>query len=321
MDGAAAALEGVGYTRVGDFRSDEMPTVQLRALANTQASTYAVLMQVGLGEKINMDVVCFFTDGEHVTVTTSPESGLDRPEWSNMIRMDVDLVADPAAAVKLHERTLEEQRGRPMVSTKPEKFVDVFCRAYAREMDWRVSHGMTADEVRRSCAATGAEPPTDEAVEMVVATWRRAISDFVNDQLREKFLRHVTKMSAGEWEDVRDRLYIVHEHSDRDALVEALAWRLEEADGAAVKDGDDDDSDDDDSDDSDEESEAIRARLRPLFADAPVREAFSTAQEMLPATQRYRRVAGIKTPYGADVYVEPADESAAEKSGIDLLAE
>src|SRR6188508_1579520 len=32
MDGAAAALEGVGYTRVGDFRSDEMPTVQLRAL-------------------------------------------------------------------------------------------------------------------------------------------------------------------------------------------------------------------------------------------------------------------------------------------------
>jgi hypothetical protein len=306
MDGAAAALEGVGYTRIGDFRSEEMATVQLRALVNTQANTYAVLMQFLMKDRINMDVVCDFTDGTHLTIATAPESGLDRPEWSNLVRMDIDLVADPAAAVKLHERMLEEQRGRQAVSAKAEKFVDAFCRAYAREMDWRISHGMTADEVRRSCAATGAETPTDEAVEMVVATWRRAISDFVNEQLREKFLRHVTKMSAGEWEDVRDRLYIVHEHSDRDAVIEELASRLEEMDGAALKDGEPADSDDD-SDDSDDESDAIRARLRPLFAGASVREAFSTAQEMLPATQRYRRVAGIKTPYSADVYVEPVE--------------
>jgi len=301
MERVAKELEGVGYARVGDFRSDEMPTVQLRALANPQTCTYAVVMQIG--EKINMDVVCFFTDGKHVTVTTSPETGLDRPAWSNMIRMDIDPVTFPAGAVELHKRILEEQKGRPMVSAKPEKFVDVFCRAYAREMDWRVSHGMTADEVRRSCAATGTDAPTEEQVEQVVGVWRRAISDFVDEQLREKFLRHVTKMSAGEWEDVRDRLYIVHDLSDREAVIDALSWRLHETDGAAANDGDDDE----DSDDVEAQSDAARARLQPLFASATVREAFSTAQEMLPGKQRYRRVAGIKTPYGADVYVQPAE--------------
>jgi len=282
-------------------------------------NTYAVVMQIGLpgmGEKIHMDVVSDFTDGTHVTVTTSPESGLDRPEWSNLVRMDVDLAADSAAAAKLHERILEEQRGRSLVSTRAEKFVDSFCRAYAREMDWRVSHGMTADEVRRSCAATGAEPPTDEAVEAVVASWRRAISEFVDDQLREKFLRHVTKMSAGEWEDVRDRLYIVHEHSDREAVIEELADRLRDADGAMTVIGDGSESDDDDSDESDKKVKAIDERLRPLFTNASAREGFVIAQDMLPEGQRYRRVAGIKTPYGADVYVAPAEDGEASRDEV-----
>jgi hypothetical protein len=318
INGATAALEAVGYTRINDFRSEEMPLVQLRALVNTQASAYAVLMQVGLDEKVHMDVVSYFADGGHVTVTTTPENGLDRPEWSNMVRTDVDLVKDPKAAIKLHERVLEEQQGRTTVSAKAEKFVDVFCRAYARDMDWRISHGMSADEVRRVAAATGGEPPTDEAVEAVGAQWRRAISDFVNDQLREKFLRHVTKMSAGEWEDVRDRLYIVHEHSDRDAIVEALSWRMAAAESAA-KNGDGDGNFGDDDDVSGEKSEAIRSRLQPLFADGTVRAAFLSAQEMLPAGHRYRRVAGIKTPYGADVYVEPAkaENSLAIRNGDD----
>jgi hypothetical protein len=310
VNGATSALEGVGYTRISDFRSEEMPLVGLRALVNPEANAYAVLMQLGVDEKVHMDVVSHFADGRRVTVTTSPENGLDRPEWSNMVRVDVDLAKNPKAAVQLHERVLEEQKGRTTVSAKADKFVDVFCRAYARDMDWRVSHGMSADEVRRVAAATGGDPPTDEAVEAVVAQWRRAISDFVNDQLREKFLRHVTKMSASEWEDVRDRLYIVHEHSDRDAIIEALSWRMAEAEIAA-KNGDGD-SDDDDDDDSDEKSEAIRSQLQPLFSDGTVRAAFLSAQEMLPAGQRYRRVAGIKTPYCADVYVEPINSGMTE---------
>jgi hypothetical protein len=46
-------------------------------------------------------------------------------------------------------------------------------------------------------------------------------------------------------------------------------------------------------------------RLLPLFAGTTVRDAFLKAQTLLPAEHRYRRVASIKTPYGADVYVEP----------------
>ena len=56
-----------------------------------------------MGEKIHMDVVSDFTDGTHLTIATAPESGLDRPEWSNFVRMDIDLTADPVLVALMHE--------------------------------------------------------------------------------------------------------------------------------------------------------------------------------------------------------------------------
>ncbi len=299
VSGVATALEGVGYRPIGDYRIDEMPFVHLRALLNSKTNSYAVVTEIM--DKLILDVASDFTDGEHVTVSTAPETGLDRPDFSRLIRVEADLRADPAAAVStLHERAVTEQKGRPTVAAAAEAFPKVFCLAHAREMDWRIARGgVTAEEVRRNCEVMGTEPPSDEAVQAVINSWRYAISAFVDEQLRERFLKHVTQMSAAEWEGVRDRLYFVHEHSDQDSVIEVLAGQLYGANGETSE-------FDDDSDDSEEESDAILERLRPLFADAPVREAFIRAQELLPPEHRYKRVAGIKNPYGADVYVEPA---------------
>jgi hypothetical protein len=296
VSGVATALEGVGYRPIGDYRIDEMPFVHLRALLNSNTNSYAVVTEIM--DKLILDVASDFTDGEHVTVSTAPETGLDRPDFSRLVRITADLEKEPAAAVTLHDRLVEEQRGRQTIMATPVAFPNVFSKAHAKEMDWRIARdGLTPEEVRRSCEVTGTEIPSDEAVEMVCQQWRNAISEFCDEQLRDRFLKYVTKMSAAEWEEVRDRLYFVHEHSDRESVIEALALQLEEVDGSA--DTDDDDDDDDDT------SEVVQARIRPLFAGVPVREAFVTAQDLLPAKQRYRRVASIKTPYAADVYVEP----------------
>jgi hypothetical protein len=292
VNGIATALEGAGYHAIGDYRIDEMPFVHVKALLNSKTNTYAVITEVL--DKLLVDVACDYTDGNHVTVSNAPESGLDRPDFSRLIRVQADLEKDPAAVVTLHERLIEEQRGRPIVMASAAAFPIVYAKAHAKEMDWRIARGgLTPEEVRRSCEVTGTEIPNDEAVEVVCQQWRNAISEFCDEQLRERFLKYVTKMSAAEWEDVRDRLYFVHEHSDRESVIEALADQLEDGNG------------DDDDELSEDGEAATYARIRPLFAGVPVREAFVTAQDLLPAKHRYRRVASIKTPYAADVYVEP----------------
>jgi hypothetical protein len=300
VDKVTEALEGAGYTRIGEFRINEMPMVRTRALVNPATSSYGIVNEYN--EKgVVVDVACNFEDGEHVTVSTAPETGLDRPEWSRLIRITADLAAEPGAAVTLHERLVEEQAGRPMVAAAADEFVKVYTAAHAREMDWRIARGgLTPEEVRRSCEVTGTEIPNDEAVELVCATWRRAISQFVDERLRAKLTNYLTRMSAAEWEKVRDRLYFVHEHSDRDLVITELGARLEGTPGYELPETDDDD----DVDGEVVESPADK-RLRPLFANGSIREAFAKAQELLPADRRYRRLVGIKSPYGADVYVEP----------------
>lgn len=294
VSGVVNVLETVGYHPIRDYRINEMPFVHLRALINSRTNSYAVVTEIQ--DKLILDIASDFMDGDHVSVTTAPEAGLDRPDFSRLVRVPADLEKDPSAATTLHERMVEEQRGRPTIMATAAAFPKVFATAHAKEMDWRIARGgLTPEEVRRSCEVTGTEIPNDEAVEMVCQQWRNAISEFCDEQLRERFLKYVTKMSAAEWEDVRDRLYFVHEHSDRESVIEALALQLEDLDGSS-------DADDDGDDDM---SEVVQARIRPLFAGVPVREAFVSAQDLLPAKQRYRRVASIKTPYAADVYVEP----------------
>jgi hypothetical protein len=296
IDGISQALEGVGYQPAGDFRFNEVFGAQMRAMVNTKVNAYAAITQVN--DILFVDIVSFFADDDHVTVSNSAETGLDRPEWSRMHRLKIDLQAEPAAVVQLHERLVEEQGRRATVPATVAEFPKVFVRAYAREMDWRIARGgVTADEVRRSCECSGTEPPSDEAVAMVIQSWRIAISNFIDEQLRERFLKYVTKMSAAEWEDVRDRLYFVHEHSDRECVMATLAGSVE------MDEDEDDEADNEDG--MDERIGDLNNRLRPLFAGSTVRDAFMKAQVLLPEEHRYRRVASIKTPYGADVYVEP----------------
>jgi hypothetical protein len=301
VDGVMAALVEVGYTPIGDFQMNELPNVRLRSLVNAETNSYGVIAEYNEKGAV-LDIACDFDGGEHLTVTTAPESGLDRPDDSRLIRVAADLATDPSVAVTLHERLVQEQRGRSAIAASAEAFTKMYTSAHAREMDWRIARGgLTPEEVRRSCQVTGTEIPNDDAVELVCATWRRAISEFVDERLRAKFTNYLTRMSAAEWEKVRDRLYFVHDHSDRECVITELAARLEGTPGFELPETDGDDEENN----GDADENPAYARLRPLFVDAPIRDAFVKAQDLLPAERRYRRIVGIKSPYGADVYVEP----------------
>jgi hypothetical protein len=233
-----AALEKIGYEQIGDYRVPEILPMQLdglRALMNPSTATYAVLNGYpSMG--VVVDIACDFADGEHLTVSNAPQTGLDRPDFSRLERIELNLAKKAASVAQLHEKAVELQAGRTAKPVSADAFTTVFRKAHAREMDWRVERGgVTAEEVRRVAELQKQEPPTDEAVEMVRQQWRTAISLHVDKLLRERFEQYMTKKSPAEWQEVRDRLYIVHEHSDVELVVARLVGSVSpEAAGAGV---------------------------------------------------------------------------------------
>lgn len=284
-------LESVGYETVGDYEIDEMFNVQIRGLANPAHNFYAVIYEYEqLG--VVVDIACDLVDLTHVTSTTAKETGLNNPETKRDFRHELDLQKEPSLVLQLHERLVEETRGHSVVSAPADQFVARITDAYAREMDWRAERGgISVEEVKRMAELGGQEEPDDEAIQQVQFQWRLAISQFMDEKIRERFLRHVTKMSASEWEDVRDRLYIVHEQSFRESVVEQVKWCEANVD-----------------EDDDAELEEIEERLKKHFEYKPIREAFAEAQTNLAESRRYRRLARITGPWPADVYLMPEEE-------------
>jgi hypothetical protein len=234
------AFEKIGYEQIGDFRIPEILPLQLdgiRALMNPATATYAVLNGYpSMG--VVVDIAWDFVDGEHLAVSNAPQTGLDRPDFSRLERIEVNLVKNPGAVAQLHEKAVELQAGRAAKPVSADAFATVFRKAHAREMDWRVERGgVTAEEVRRVAELQKQEPPTDEAVEMVRQHWRTAISLHVDQLLRERFEQYMTKTkSIAEWQEVRDRIYIVHEHSDVEQVIARLSLAVSPEEAAAGSD-------------------------------------------------------------------------------------
>jgi hypothetical protein len=287
---ASASFESTGYRKVGDFEVPEMQGVVVRGFWHPRQLSYAALYEHPQAGVV-ADVVALFRDRTMATVSTAPETGLDRPARAPMVRLELDL-ARRDAAEQLHDRLVELSGVRRSIRTGPEQFARAFVGAYALEQDWRIARGgVTADEVRRAAAAGGQEPPDDAAVERVQAGWRSAISAFVSDVLRSAHERE-HPLSEGD----RERLRAVHEHSVASDLVDELAWGMIEGS-----------YDEDDEEAEDRAFQAAKQQLEQAFAGAPVREAFAAAQSLLPEKRRFERLASSSRPWAGDLYLQPED--------------
>lgn len=300
VDAATRSLEGTGYRRLDDFEIPELENVLVRGFWHAEHGAFAALVehpQAG----VFVDVVALFTDRSLLTVSSGPETGLERPQRAP--RLCVALPG-PGEVQRLHERLVAEieTSGRTPIPTAPEQFTLAFEGAYRMEQDWRIARGgPTADEVRRAAVAGGQAPPDDATVAQVQATWRRAIAEFVGDEALKAWLADAPLPAAG-WEAQRERIRVVHEHSDVRALVETLAAEMVPAG-------------------CDEEDEAAwerthaqaRQQLEPLFradgdgSDDVVRAGFARAQALLPEKRRYHALGSVDHPWPAEIYLEPGD--------------
>jgi hypothetical protein len=237
-----------------------------------------------------VDVVGLHADRSLLTVSNAPESGMDRPSRARLLRMELDSLAE---AHRLHERLVRESDGLVPLPTTAGEFARAVEGAYRMEQNWRIARGgVTADEVRRAAAVGGLEPPDDDAIELVQASWRAAIAEFVSGEVLKAWLES-SPMPASEWEERRERIRVVHDHCDADEMAEELAWSMI----AGSYDPEDDEAEE-------QAHEQARRRLQHVFSGS-VCAGFTEAQNLLPEKRRFRKLGAVTRPFAGDVYLEP----------------
>jgi hypothetical protein len=284
----ASEFEAVGYRPVGDFEVPELSGVGVRGFWHPKRLCYAALYEHPHAGVV-ADAVGLFRDRTMLTVSSTPETGLDRPERAPLVRLVLDL--EQAGGVQsLHDRLLEASGGRESIQTRPEQFVRAFVGAYAFEQDWRISRGgVTQAEVRRAAALGGLAPPDERTLARVQADWERAISEFVSEALCAAYAAGRALSAAR-----LVRLRAVHERSVASAWIDELARGLIEGHY----------------DEHDEQAEgraygAARERIGQAFTTADVCRGFAAAQHLLPEKRRFEKLASLSRPWRGDLYLEP----------------
>lgn len=287
----AETLAALGYRPAGEYEVE--PTeVNLRGFCHPEARTYAAYYEHTDSGPV-LDLVCC-DEGDSLTVSNAPDTGMDRPPFAPLVRMEQPL---PECASAMHSRLLEGWGARPASPTSADEFARVFTESYARVMDWRAERGgPTAEEIRRAAVAGGQDEPDDAAVERVQRLWRTEIADFVEERMREAYLEEIAP-SAVDWEEQRDRVVFVHERADREEWIAELTGLLAPAtgeEGEAAEQA------------WERERDGAERTVRETLSDAQsFRRAFAAMQDRLPADVRYEKLAELTGAWPGDVYLEP----------------
>lgn len=306
VDQVSAELERLGFRWDGDYVVPELNDMPLKGMVHSGSGIVAALYEHPATDRLIADLVAFFPDDTSCKVSNAPESGIDSPGFARKIRVETDLNASPSSVAELHETILTECGGRELKRVSVDEFAACFREEWARTMDWHVDRGgVSPDEIRRVAALSGEAEPDDEAIELARAGWTSAIRLFVEDQIRDRFLR-ADGMSANEWELKQDRVRFVHEATDLSDLIETLAWDIVEGSSLLC-------------DENEDEEESVRmdraqAALREAFNGVSLREGIGKAQVLLPKNMRWKFLCGVDGKHPADAYLVPDAEDEDEES-------
>ena len=136
------AFEREGFRSGGTFLIDEMPGCYVQLFVHPEENLVGVAYEhPQMGHWA--DVVERRTDGTSTTWSSAPESGLDPRPGHAQIR-------EPGASVeRLVARARRERGPAPAQSFHPAELEALFERAWAEEIAWRKSRGVTREEVQR----------------------------------------------------------------------------------------------------------------------------------------------------------------------------
>jgi hypothetical protein len=266
----ADPLSALGFVDAGDFETEEIPNLRLRAFANERDRVHAIVYEL-VPAGVWMDYVARYADGTSLTFTTATRGGeLDQRPGHGKVR------APELGAEALYRRLLAERPAGELLPTIPESFVPAFEKAYADEMDWRNSRGGVSEEEIRAMAEAMGDDVTDEVVAALREQQRQRALEGLEEALRERFMEE-SGLTVPQWERLRDRLVFIHDRLPLEDVETYFYEALEE---------------------EPEEPEELPRDLTP-------REGFRRLNEGLPPERRFTLQTQLSHPLPADVYEAP----------------
>jgi hypothetical protein len=210
---AETQLGSLGFSDIGEFKIDEMPSGRLHAMMKQSEGLWAVVYEVA--GNILIDIVANYEDGTSTTWSNVKTAALDaRPGHDKVREPDAD-------AVRVYELAKESENKKPRKPVSAAGFVPDFEKAYRDEMAWRMARGgPTRDEIRRVAIAGGrniSEEQLNEAERVI----REENAEKLLDAFRKNFVES-NQVTAAKWEAVRDRVVFVHERMTVDEAMDLL---------------------------------------------------------------------------------------------------
>ncbi|MCH2174638.1 MAG: hypothetical protein MK193_02800 [Lentisphaeria bacterium] len=286
-------LEEIGFIQEGEFCIDEIPDLALRGFRNVNGFIAALYYYPQKG--LILDISANLKDDTSLSVSSKESEGMDRPNFSVIEYLNAKLEEEIGLVSRMYKNLKGKCIGLELKDQSNETFSAIFTNAYKREMDWRIERGgITEHEIRTAAAKDGQEEPQEEDIELIQTQWKIHISDTVEEETREIYMK-ANDMPAHEWEEKQDRLTIVHDYQDAEQTIDQICYALEQKFF-------------DNEDDYEEDSRISETRLKikPIFEEHPIRKAFEIAQSQLPEELRFEYDKSIDKPWKADVYFSPA---------------
>jgi hypothetical protein len=179
-------------------------------------------------------------------------------------------------------RVVESSRAHsaPAQTVNASTFPRLCERAYASAADQRFQERPTENEIRRLAKDVLAECDLSDTD---IATMHRLVPEWMANDWRKSCLREFIQsgaLSAREWEQARNLLLVIHDHTPLKALVartcDNVFLTLE-----------------------------MRKRLKKTSPRSSSRETFERLNSVLPASKRYKKIGVVEKPVPADIYRAP----------------
>ncbi len=254
---------------------------------------------------VQTDGQCWFANNGHVR-------RLDKPDWYH-VRWDLE--ADIDQLLALFASFAPADVGQ-RVSVSPAQVKDLIQTAHRREALWRINRGGYREEEVRAMILQGGgtEPIEDGTFKTIRSSMSGAIASELEDELRESYLRG-SNLSAAAWEEVSDRLQIIHPMTDAETMAFAL-YNLE-AEVEATTDTADSESENSEIEDGEDWDTKHESLCQELQKQILVKGAILTFAEasapnspfQWPRSSELRHVASLRGPCPAEVYILPRDNS------------
>jgi len=287
VESLVADLSERGFVDAGRYEVDEMYGLKFQAMTNVeQAVTNVIYEMEPVG--VWVDFVTRYASGGSLTVSNAPQGGeMDYPPDH------VKVYDKEATPLECYERLLAQRRDEDYDPVLPEDFAEVMAKAYADEMDWRNLRGYaTEDEIRR-IAAAGGDELSEETLKQMQEQYAYHAAEGLSEAAREQYLA-TCELSAAQWEEVSDRVVVVHDQMTREMVCGLVEYHFE---------SEDEDDDDDDDDEYNELEPLERLGGEAAVEGLTPRELFHRFNEILPEAQRFEQLGTVDKPLEAELWV------------------